>query len=103
MDESEVFYEDLQSRTSFILDISLKNLLDYNGFLQRYQDCPYYFEVCLGVIDFDEFYQIGQIFRKEIQPMIITQWDQTQRFELQDIDFDTEIAIKLRVYDDYDE
>jgi hypothetical protein len=76
MDETEVLYEEIDSRQNFVFDISLKNLLDYNGFLRRYQDSPYTFEIIIGIIELGDFYQIGPSFRKDIQPMIISQWDQ---------------------------
>ncbi len=72
MEDNEIYIEEIRMRDNFILDITIKNLLDYNGFLNDYQDSPYYFEVSIGIIIFEEFYEAGPIFRKELQPMIIT-------------------------------
>jgi hypothetical protein len=66
MDEDDINFEELKSRETFLLDITICNLLDYNGFLKRFHNEPHYFEVCIGVIDFEEFYQGGPTFMKEL-------------------------------------
>ncbi len=66
MDESDTIVEEIDQRTSFVLDISIRNLLDYNGYLRKYHDYPHYFEVIFGIIYLGEFFQIGPPFRKEL-------------------------------------
>lgn len=38
MDDSDIILEEIDSRNSFILEITIRNLLDYNNFLKKYHE-----------------------------------------------------------------
>lgn len=97
MIDKNVVYENINDRELFILEISIKNLIDFNSILSEYQDQPYLFILKLGTIIFGEFVSFGQEYRRELHLMKITPWNQSTKFEIDYLNFSSEIVFQLKI------